>query len=238
MTTFTVTSAVLLLAGLWIIATVALILRHAAARSGDAQAHRAARTTAAVLTAWALAATTFSAFVPLSFPVFLPMALVPILLGTWAMFQPGFTTMLSHVRIDLLVAVQVYRIAGAIFLYLYWTTGTLSWGFARNAGWGDVATGVLALPVAVMVWKRTPYAAQALVGWCLLGIGDLIVAPLSAGYYGAERLVEFPINTVPMFLGPPLGILLQIVVLRAWWLQRESFAAIATDTPSAPHSST
>ena len=47
-------------------------------------------------------------------------------------------------------------------------------------------------------------------------------APTSAQLYGAERLVDFPINTVALFLGPPLGILLHIFVLRAWWLQKRS----------------
>ena len=220
----TVTFVVLIAAGAWIICAVAWLLLDAARNAGTARAVRTAHATIVVILLWATGACTFAAFAELSFPVFLPMVLVPIALGTWAILRPNLSELLAHARIEGLIAVQVYRVAGAIFLHLYYATGSLSWGFARNAGWGDVATGVLALPVAWMVWRRAPCASVSLVAWCVFGIGDLVVAPISAGLYGAERLVEFPINTVPMFLGPPLGIWLQIVVLRAWWLQRATFA--------------
>lgn len=198
------------------------LLLDAAGRLQTSQAKQTARITVIVVLAWAVAACSVAAFVPLSFPVFLPMALVPITLGTLAVMRPPLSEVLSQIRLAPLIAAQFYRNAGAIFLYLYYTTGSLSWGFARNAGWGDVATGVLALPVAWLVWKRAPYASMAVIGWCSLGIADLIVAPMSALYFGVEQLVQFPINTVPLFLGPPLGIFLQIVVLRAWWLQRKA----------------
>ena len=216
----TVTFAVLIAAGIWILLAAAWLLRDAAHRAGTDRARRTARRTTIVLLLWAAGAVSLAAAVPLSFPVFLPMAAVPIALGTIAALRPALSELLAHVRLAPLIAVQVYRNAGAIFLYLFYATGSLSWGFARNAGWGDVATGVLALPVAWMVWRRMPLAPAAVVLWCLLGIADLIVAPISAGLYGAESLVAFPINTVPLFLGPPLGILLQIMVLRAWWLQQ------------------
>lgn len=223
MTPTTVTFVVLTLAGVWILAAVVWILHDAATRLGDAGSRRAARIATFVLVAWAVVATMIAAFVPFQLILFAPMALVPIAIGTWCTIRTPLSALLGAARIDLLIGVQVYRVAGAIFLYLYWTVGTLSWGFARNAGWGDVMTGVLALPVAWMAWRRMPYASVAIVAWCLFGIADLIVAPASAIYYGAERLFDFPINTVPLFLGPPLGILLQIFVLRAWWLQRRIF---------------
>ena len=215
-----VTSLTLFLATVWILGAASWLLLDAAKRADTLRAKRTAKTTIIVLLVWAAGAGFLAATVELNFTVFLPMAVIPISLGTWAALRPRLSELLSHVQLAPFIAVQFYRNAGAIFLYLYFTTGTLSWGFARNAGWGDVATGMLALPVAWAVWKNLRWAYVAVVAWCAIGIGDLIVAPLSAMIYGAERLVEFPINTVPLFLGPPRGILLQITVLRVWWLQR------------------
>ena len=95
-------------------------------------------------------------------------------------------------------------------------------GFALNAGWGDVLTGVLALPVGTMVMRRMSGHGVALVLWSIIGIGDLILAPVSAWLYGAQDLVTFPLNSIPLFLGPPLGILLHIVTLRIYYLREHT----------------
>ena len=220
-----VTSATLILSVLWILGAVSWLLLDAAKQAGTKTARQTAYQTVFTFWLWAAGATLLGALVELNFTTFLPMALVPISIGTFVLMRPRMTELMTHIRLAPLIAVQFYRNAGAIFLYLYFTTGTLSWGFARNAGWGDVATGILALPVAWAVWKQRRRASVLVLAWCAIGIGDLILAPASAQIYGAERLVEFPINTVPLFLGPPLGILLHIFVLRAWWLQRDRLSA-------------
>lgn len=229
-----VTSVTLILATAWILGAVCWLLWDAAKRVDTEQAKHTARTTITVLLVWASGAVLLAASVELNFMVFLPTAVIPISLGTWALLQPRMIELLSRVRLAPLIAVQFYRNAGAIFLYLYFATETLSWGFARNAGWGDVLTGMLALPVAWAVWKNIRGASVLIVVWCVIGIGDLILAPLSAQIYGAERLVDFPINTVPLFLGPPLGILLHIFVLRVWWLQRSQFGLGANTVFATP----
>jgi len=43
---------------------------------------------------------------------------------------------------------------------------------------------------------------------------DLIVAPATALYFQAQVLGIYPISLVPLFLGPPLGILTHILSLR------------------------
>ena len=106
-----------------------------------------------------------------------------------------------------------------MFLYLFWAEGSLSWGFARNAGWGDVAVGTTAPLVAAMLATRHRLTRPVLWAWCVLGILDLIVAPVSARLYGPGALGDFPLSVIPLFLGPPLGILLHLAVLRADHLQ-------------------
>ena len=128
--------------------------------------------------------------------------------------------LLTHVPTHRLVFLQVYRVAGGVFVYAYYVGDeALSRGFALNAGWGDVLTGLLAVPVGVLVMRRVRGHAVALVLWSLVGIGDLILAPVSARLYGALELDTFPFNTIPLFLGPPLGILLHVVALRTCWLR-------------------
>jgi hypothetical protein len=55
--------------------------------------------------------------------------------------------LVSAIPLRWLVAAQVYRIAGGIFLVL-WADGRLPWQFALPAGIGDVATGLLAVLLA------------------------------------------------------------------------------------------
>ena len=69
----------------------------------------------------------------------------------------------------------------------------------------------------------TEGAEAALIGWSIIGIGDLILAPASARMFGAgEALIGFPLNLIPLFLGPPFGILLHLWTLRAFYLKRSA----------------
>ena len=177
----------------------------------------------AVILAWLSVAIFASLSAGLSFPVFLPFALVPIAAGLALTFHPAVAEILSRIPAHWLVFLSIYRVLGFVFLTTYWMGGDISWGFARNAGWGDVLTGVLAAPVGWMVWRRVSGAGMALMIWTVIGVGDLIVAPLSALAYGAGgSLTAFPLNMVPLFLGPPFGILLHLVTLRAYLLQHGS----------------
>ncbi|MEM7546396.1 MAG: hypothetical protein AAF367_12730 [Pseudomonadota bacterium] len=157
----------------------------------------------------------------LSFPIFLPFALVPIAVGFALSFHPGVAEVLARVPTHWLIFLSVYRNIGFVFLAVYWTGGDISWGFARNAGWGDVLTGVLAVPVGWMIWKNIKGQEAALLIWSVIGIGDLILAPASAQMFGGgETLTSFPLNLIPLFLGPPFGILLHILTLRAFYLKQ------------------
>jgi hypothetical protein len=150
--------------------------------------------------------------------------LVPFGIGTGLLFTQPVRQILTRVSIPGLVGLQVYRNAGAVFLIAYFfTESDLSREFAVNAGWGDILhlTGVLAIPVALAAQARIRRWPLLVVAWCLIGAGDLILAPLTAVLYGGPRVDDFPMNVIPVFLGPPLGILLHVVTLRALWLQRK-----------------
>ena len=177
----------------------------------------------AVLVVWAGIALAVGYWGELSFVTFLPFALVPIAVGSAVTFTPGMQAVLVRVPTHWMVVLQCYRVAGGVFLYAYYFgDDVLSRGFAFNAGWGDVLTGVLAAPVGYMVMRRTPWHGVALMLWSIIGIGDLILAPISVQLYGARDLVTFPLNIIPLFLGPPLGILLHIVTLRIYYLRKHA----------------
>ena len=74
-----------------------------------------------------------------------------------------------------LVGLQVYRVFGGIFL-VAWSRGTLSGTFALPAGTGDLLVGLLALPVAHLLYKQLPAARSIAVGWNILGLVDFAIA--------------------------------------------------------------
>ena len=215
---YTLVSFVVFGVGAVVIYTLTKLFRDAASSQGSA-AQRTARYISVSITGWALLAVIYSLAIGLSFPKLVPMLVVPWSAGLWLMFSSTGSNLLREVPVHKLIALSCYRVAGIIFIYCYYFCGTLSRGFALNAGWGDVLTGVLALPIAMMVKSGSRHSLLAFALWTIIGIGDLILAPVSAAIYGAQDLPAFPINLIPLFLGPPFGILLHLVTVRAYWLQ-------------------
>jgi hypothetical protein len=214
-----------IIAALW---GLLLILRSAAHKLDDT-GRQTARWAAAVLLGWAAIAIGFGAVFGMSFLSLPPMAAAPLILGSIFSFSARGRQLLGAIDLHHIIAIQIYRIAGVIFLYLYFGPGVLTRGFALNAGTGDVLTGLMAAPVAWLAWKKVRGYPVVVVAWCLFGIGDLINAGLSSRLYGPASLVDFPINTVPLFLGPPLGILLHIYALRILWLKRRAALVAAPE---------
>ena len=107
-----------------------------------------------------------------------------------------------------LIATHVLRILAVQFLLL-WSAGRLTAPFAPFAGWGDIITGVTALPVAWLVWRKAAGWRPVAVIWNLFGAADLIDA-ISLGILSApgSPLQLFPIpseatmTTLPWVLIP------------------------------------
>jgi hypothetical protein len=109
-----------------------------------------------------------------------------------------------------LIAIQVYRVGGALFLFPFLKYGALPGGFAWPAGVGDIITGVLAPLVAGAVARNPRKAFGWAVAWNLFGMADLVVAPVAAVLSHARVLEMYPLALVPLLFGPPLGLLLHI----------------------------
>jgi len=113
-----------------------------------------------------------------------------------------------------LVAVHIGRILGGVFLVLY-AVGRLPYTFAHSAGWGDVATGVLAIPLVWAIRHRVTRWRWLTAAWNVLGRADLLAAvtlgvgsaPGSPLHFvheapGSGAIVTFPWVLVPAFFVP------------------------------------
>jgi hypothetical protein len=78
-----------------------------------------------------------------------------------------------------------------------------------------------------MVARNRPHAFKWAVAWNLFGIIDLIVAPATGLFFQSRVLGIYPLALVPLFLGPPLGILTHIYSLRNLAVAKTSVLATA-----------
>jgi hypothetical protein len=133
-----------------------------------------------------------------------------------------------------IVAVQLYRALGVIFLILY-ATDKLPGLFAWPAGIGDIVVG-LSAPLVALAYARDPRRNADLVkAWNAFGILDLVVA-VSTGFMTTpsvlfsyeppnELISVFPLVLIPVYL-VPLSILLHLASLKK--LHRETAHTSAT----------
>jgi hypothetical protein len=157
--------------------------------------------------------------------------LIPLMTAAVGLRLSGnIASLVSAIPLHWIVAAQVYRIGGGIFLAL-WADGRMPWQFALPAGIGDVITGCFAVVVAVQLAQKAPDALTAAYGWCLFGIADLVVAITMGGMTSPGRvhlfafdvpnllISSYPLVMIPTF-GVPLALMLHGLVL--WRLRRKS----------------
>lgn len=156
---------------------------------------------------------------------------IPLMIAAAGLWLSGaITSLVSAIPLRWLVAAQVYRVAGGIFLVL-WADGRLPWQFALPAGIGDVMTGLLAVFLAARLSQNAAGALSAVYAWCLFGIGDLVVAVAMGAMTSPGRphllaldapnllITSYPLVMVPTF-AVPLALMLHGIVL--WRLRRKS----------------
>ena len=139
-----------------------------------------------------------------------PMVLAVLLLFVWRPLRELNAATPS----SWLIRVQAYRMAGLIFIFPFLTFGVIPAAFAVPAALGDFITGLLVPFIARAVDHRAPHALLWATLWNLFGILDLVIAPITAFALRANIVALYPLVLVPLFLGPPLGILTHIWSLR------------------------
>jgi hypothetical protein len=215
-----------------------LIWMGAARAEGSAPSRYAtAAVLSVVLIAWLVVAqylgstNTYFATSENAVPTLLLGLLIPLIVAAIGLRLSGsLARLVSAIPLPWIVAAQVYRVAGGIFLVL-WADGRLPWQFALPAGIGDVATGCLAVVVAVLLAQKSPRALRAAYSWCLFGIADLVVAVTMGAMTSPGRphllafdapnllVTSFPLVMIPTF-AVPLALMLHGLVL--WRLRRET----------------
>lgn len=168
---------------------------------------------------------------PPAVPTILFGLLAPLVVAAIALWRSDSAARLvSAIPLHWLVAAQVYRVAGGIFLVL-WAGGRLPWQFALSAGIGDVTTGIVAVVLAARLAQDATGAHRATYVWSLFGIADLVVAiamgamtsPGQAHLLALEApnllVTAYPLVMVPTFSVPLALMLHGLVLLR---LRRET----------------
>ncbi len=159
-----------------------------------------------------------------SVPTVLLGLLIPLITAAMALWLSGsIASLVSAIPLPWIVAAQVFRVGGGIFLVL-WADGRLPWQFALPAGVGDVTTGCFAVVVAALLARRSTGARRAAYTWSLFGIADLVVAltmgamtsPGRAHLLALEApnllISSYPLVMVPTF-AVPLALMLHGLVL-------------------------
>jgi hypothetical protein len=88
---------------------------------------------------------------------------------------PAVRHALAAIPLPLLVGLNIFRLEGVLFVLLAFS-GRLSGPFPQFAGWGDFATGVLAIPVVWLAASETRGRVRLIAAWNTFGMLDLIVA--------------------------------------------------------------
>ena len=213
----------------------------------DREKWRFGVTAAATAFAWLLLVTGLSAgglFLPGAIgrvsailPAILPAILLPILVFSFALaHSKSAVAVLDAIPQDWLIRIQVLRVLGGIFLLLY-LDGFLPGVFALPAGLGDVATGLLALPVAYLVARNSSWARSSAYAWNIFGILDLATA-VTLGFLSSpgplqqlalenpnELISQYPLVMIPVF-AVPVFVILHILSLRQ--LAREEMIVTAS----------
>jgi len=155
--------------------------------------------------------------------------LVPIITGFALLVRSvRVARLIDAIPLSWLVGVQFYRVLGFMFLVLWWD-GRLPWQFALPAGIGDIATGIAAVVVAVMLTRKASGAPKAAYYWCLFGIADLIVAVTmgtltSPGrtHFVALDAPNLLISAYPLVMIPTFAVPVSIILhgLCLWKMRR------------------
>jgi hypothetical protein len=126
----------------------------------------------------------------------------------------------------LLIGLNIGRVFAVLFLLLA-IDGRLAGPFPYFAGWGDIITGVFAVPALLLAQSAPGRHRTAIAAWDLFGAGDLVLA-IALGVTSAEgaplqifqaapgsaAMQQLPWSFVPTVLVPTWLILHAII-----WVQ-------------------
>ena len=138
--------------------------------------------------------------------------------------SPSVRAALKGMPMPFLIGLNVWRVAGGFFLLLA-AAGRLGGPFPYSAGWGDVITGALALPVAwlalrgqgkALVWSWNAFGMLDLVAALAFGIISANGSPLQLIHAGegSQAVQMMPWSLIPTVLVPMFLIVHAVIFVR------------------------
>jgi len=120
--------------------------------------------------------------------------LVPLLAAAVATTWPAVRQAMLSVPMPVMVALNIVRVFAVLFLMLA-AEGRLTGPFPYSAAWGDIITGVVAVPVLWLLKDGVARHAAAITAWNLFGAADLVLA-IAFGITSTEG------SPLQLFVGP------------------------------------
>jgi hypothetical protein len=152
---------------------------------------------------------------------------VPLLAAALAAAWPAARKAMLSIPIPVMVALNIVRVFAILFLMLA-AEGRLTGPFPYSAAWGDIITGVVAVPVLWLLKDGGARYTTAIVAWNLFGAADLVLA-IAFGVTsaegsplqlfpgpGSEAMQHAPWSFVPTVLVPIWLILHAIIAVQLW----------------------
>jgi hypothetical protein len=167
---------------------------------------------------------------------------VPLLAAAVATAWPRGRQAMLSIPLRVMVALNVVRVFAVLFLLLA-AEGRLTGPFPHSAAWGDIITGVAALPVLWLLKDGGAPNTPAIAAWNLFGAADLVLAiafgmtsaegsPLQLfASPGSEAMQHMPWSFVPTVLVPIWLILHAIIAVQ---LRRAKLGQPMTTVPGGP----
>jgi hypothetical protein len=119
---------------------------------------------------------------------------VPLLAATLATAWPAARKAMLSIPMPVMVALNIVRVFAVLFLMLA-AEDRLTGPFPYSAAWGDIITGVAAVPVLWLLKDGGARYTTAIVAWNLFGAADLVLA-IAFGITSAEG------SPLQLFPGP------------------------------------
>jgi len=150
--------------------------------------------------------TGFLVRLPFPGPQLIFLALFAATLGATGV--PALRAWIDALPIRTLIGINALRFIGITFLVLA-ARGQIAPVFAARAGWGDIATAVLALALVAAGEPRTPLHRGLTHAWNAFGLLDLVIAVATATAVtlrgttpGVAPVLSLPLVVIPAFFVP------------------------------------
>jgi hypothetical protein len=160
------------------------------------------------------------------FPVIGIFVALPLVAAAIATAWPGARKALLSLPLPLMIGLNIGRVLAVLFLLLA-VEGRLAGPFPHFAGWGDIITGVVALPLLWLAQDTKDRPTTMIAAWNWFGAADLVLAiflgvtsaqgaPLQLfdAAPGSAAMQQLPFSFVPTVLVPLYLILHAIIWVR------------------------